>query len=69
MLLAMDDIQSSARAFVLTRLEPSLVREADANRPLRETKAVLLLGTLLALSIVAGAAWTVRRAVAARALA
>jgi PAS domain S-box-containing protein len=69
MFLAADDIESRARAFVLTGQESSLVREADANQRSRQTKAVLLLGTVLAGLIVAGAARTVRRAVAARALA
>ena len=44
-------------------------RVPDANRRLRQTKIVLLFGTLLGVLIAAGAGWTVRRDAAARELA
>jgi PAS domain S-box-containing protein len=46
-----------------------VLRNADANRRLDQTKIVLFIGTLLGLMITVGAAWAVHRDFAARAVA
>jgi PAS domain S-box-containing protein len=65
----MDEFQTLVREMQEEEQRLMVQRIADAARRLKQTKIVLLVGTLLGLLIAAGAGWVVRRDSAARDLA
>jgi PAS domain S-box-containing protein len=62
----MDDLRESVRKMQAEELRLLVLRDAEANRRLAQTKAVLLLGTLLGVLIAAGAGRAVRQDAIAR---
>jgi PAS domain S-box-containing protein len=65
----MIELQGAVREMQEEELGLLAVREAQSKRRLVQSEAALIFGTVLGLLIAAGAGWTLRRDVAARALA
>jgi PAS domain S-box-containing protein len=65
----MEDFQALIRTMQAEELRLLVLRDAEAKRQLRQTKIVLVFGTLLGVLIAVAAGWTARRDSAARAIA
>ena len=57
----MDEFQGAVREMQDEELRLLVLRDADVNRRLGQTKFILILGTVLGLSITAAAGWSVQR--------
>jgi PAS domain S-box-containing protein len=57
----MDELQDTLRNMRIEELRLLALREADLKRRLAQTKAILILGTILGMSISGAAAWSVQR--------
>ena len=65
----MDEVEAIVRQMQDEELRLLALRIADSKRRVEQTKAIVILGTFLAVLITVGAGWTVRRDSAARDLA
>jgi PAS domain S-box-containing protein len=57
----MDELQDTLRNMRIEELRLLALREADLKRRLAQTKAILILGTILGMSISGAAGWSVQR--------
>ena len=65
----MDKFQGAVREMREEEMQLLVLRDADAKRRLGQTKAVLILGSVLGMMIAAGAGWTIQRDNSGRGLA